>query len=170
MPLRRARTGRRSPTVGLRFTKNQKNPQRGVSPDGRALASRDGTYTVRRWDTKTGIPQHTRRWRSGAVAASVLTILRMVTMTATRHNPAIRTFCTRPCRRGQPGKAALVTARRKFLLVLNAVIRDKTLGRKTLLQQPSRLDCPHSCPTVAVRTGLERNSERSGRGLNGPSA
>ena len=48
----------------------------------------------------------------------------MTTVTATRHNPAIRDFHTRLCRRGQPRKVALVAAMRKLLLILNAVVRD----------------------------------------------
>ena len=57
--------------------------------------------------------------------ASVRTILYMATVTATRHNPAIRDFYTRLCRRGKPPKVALVAAMRKLLLILNAVIRDQ---------------------------------------------
>ena len=57
--------------------------------------------------------------------ASVRTILYMATVTATRHNPAIRDFYTRLCRRGKPRKVALVAAMRKLLLILNAVARDQ---------------------------------------------
>ena len=57
--------------------------------------------------------------------ASVRTILYMATVTATRHNPAIRDFYTRLCRRGKPRKMALVAAMRKLLLILNAVLRDQ---------------------------------------------
>ena len=46
-------------------------------------------------------------------------------MTATCHNPAIRAFYTRLCRRGKPKKVALIAAMRKLLLILNAVIRDQ---------------------------------------------
>ena len=56
--------------------------------------------------------------------ASVRTILYMATVTATRHNPAIRVH-TRLCRRGKPRKVALVAAMRKLLLILNAVVRDQ---------------------------------------------
>ena len=57
--------------------------------------------------------------------ASVRTMLYMATVTATRHNPAIRDFYTRLCRRGKPRKVALVAAMRKLLLILNAVVRDQ---------------------------------------------
>ncbi|MCY4520611.1 MAG: hypothetical protein OXC13_07505, partial [Caldilineaceae bacterium] len=53
------------------------------------------------------------------------TMLYMATVTATRHNPAIRDFHTRLCRRGKPRKVALVAAMRKLLLILNAVVRDQ---------------------------------------------
>ena len=56
--------------------------------------------------------------------ASVRTILYMATVTATCHNPAIRDFHTRLCRRGKPRNVALVASMRKLLLILNAVLRD----------------------------------------------
>ena len=52
-------------------------------------------------------------------------ILYMATVTATRHNSAIRDFYTGLCRRGKPKKVALVAAMRKLLLILNAVVRDQ---------------------------------------------
>ena len=42
-------------------------------------------------------------------------------VTATRHNPAIRAFHIRLCRRGKPRKATLIAAMRKLLLILNTV-------------------------------------------------
>ena len=52
-------------------------------------------------------------------------ILYMATVTAIRHNPAIRDFHTRLCAKGKPKKVALVAAMRKLLTVLNAVSRDQ---------------------------------------------
>ncbi|MCY4521641.1 MAG: hypothetical protein OXC13_12790 [Caldilineaceae bacterium] len=49
----------------------------------------------------------------------------MATVTATRHNPAIRTFYIRLCRRDKSRKVAVVATMRKLLLILNAVIRDQ---------------------------------------------
>ena len=46
-------------------------------------------------------------------------------VTATRHNPAIRAFHIRLCRRGKPRKATLIAAMRKLLLILNTVPRDQ---------------------------------------------
>ena len=48
--------------------------------------------------------------------ASVRPIPCMTTMTATRHNPAIRDFHTRLCRRVKPRKVVLVAAMRKLPL------------------------------------------------------
>ena len=48
-------------------------------------------------------------------------ILYMATVTAIRHNPAIRDFHTRLCAKGKPKKVALVAAMRKLPTVLNAV-------------------------------------------------
>ena len=45
--------------------------------------------------------------------------------TATRHNPAIRDFYTRLCRRGKPRKVVFVATMRKMLLILNAVVRHQ---------------------------------------------
>jgi transposase len=72
--------------------------------------------------------------------ASVRTMLYMTTVTATRHNPAIRDFHTRLCRRGKPRKVALVTAMRKLLLILNAVVRDQVPWQ------------PHRFPNLWVHT------------------
>ena len=46
--------------------------------------------------------------------ASVRTSLCIATVTATRHNSAIRDFHTHLCRRGKPRKAVLVAAMRKL--------------------------------------------------------
>ena len=52
------------------------------------------------------------------------TILYMVTVAATRHNPVIRDFITHLYRWGKPWKVVLVAAMRKLFL-LNAVLRDQ---------------------------------------------
>ena len=46
-------------------------------------------------------------------------------VTAIRHHPAVRAFCTRPCAKGRPGKVALGAAMRRRLTVLYAVGRDQ---------------------------------------------
>ena len=42
----------------------------------------------------------------------------MTTVIAICHNPALRTFYTRLCRRGKPRKVALVAAMRKLFPIL----------------------------------------------------
>jgi transposase len=49
----------------------------------------------------------------------------LLTLTAVRHNPAVRDLYTRLRGRGRPAKAALVAAIRKLLTILNAIIRDQ---------------------------------------------
>ena len=87
--------------------------------NGRAIAALVGVAPLNR---DSGQYRGPRRVWGGR--ASVRTMLYMATVTATRHNPAIRDFYTRLCRRGKPRKVALVAAMRKLLLILNAVVRD----------------------------------------------
>jgi transposase len=64
-----------------------------------------------------------KRTISGGRAA-VRTVLWMPTMTATRHHPEIRAFYERLLANGKPKKVALTACMRKFLTILNAVVRD----------------------------------------------
>lgn len=52
-------------------------------------------------------------------------VLYMATLTATRHNPALVTFYQRLRTTGHPKKVALITALRKLLTILNAILRDR---------------------------------------------
>ena len=56
--------------------------------------------------------------------ASVRRTLYMATLTATRYNPAIRTFYLRLRSRGKPAKVALTACMRKLLVILNAIVRS----------------------------------------------
>jgi transposase len=51
-------------------------------------------------------------------------VLYMATLTAIKHNPAIRAFHQRLVAAGRPGKVALTAAMRKLLTILNAMLRD----------------------------------------------
>jgi transposase len=51
-------------------------------------------------------------------------VLYMATLTAIKHNPAIRAFHHRLVAAGRPGKVALTAAMRKLLTILNAMLRD----------------------------------------------
>lgn len=57
--------------------------------------------------------------------APIRKVLYMATLTAIKHNPAIRTFYHRLVAAGRPGKVALTAAMRKLLTILNAILRDR---------------------------------------------
>ena len=52
--------------------------------------------------------------------------LYMATLVASRHNPVIRAFYQRLVAAGKVRKLALTAAMRKLLLILNAMLRDRT--------------------------------------------
>jgi transposase len=58
-------------------------------------------------------------------------VLYMATLTATSHNPTIRTFYRRLVNAGKPHKLALVASMRKLLIILNAMIRTHTPWRNS---------------------------------------
>lgn len=57
--------------------------------------------------------------------AEVRAVLYMATLTAIRHNPAIREFHARLIAAGKAKKVAIVACMRKLLTVLNAIMRDQ---------------------------------------------
>ena len=61
----------------------------------------------------------------GGGRAHIRRVLYMATLTAIKHNPAIRAFYLRLVAAGRPGKLALTAAMRKLLTVLNAMLRDR---------------------------------------------
>ena len=58
--------------------------------------------------------------------ADVRTALYMPTVTAIRHNPALKALYLRLTGRGKPAKVALTAAMRKLLTILNAILRSQT--------------------------------------------
>jgi len=56
----------------------------------------------------------------------VRTVAYMATLSAIRHNPAIRQFHQRLIAKGKPNKVAIVACMRKLLIILNAIVRDGT--------------------------------------------
>jgi len=50
----------------------------------------------------------------------------MATLVASRHNPVIGTFYQRLVAAGKARKLALTAAMRKLLVILNAMLRDRT--------------------------------------------
>lgn len=65
-----------------------------------------------------------RRIRGGR--AQVRTVLYMATLSGTRHNPVIRDFYQRLVAQGKHKKVALTACMRKFITILNAMVRDGT--------------------------------------------
>jgi len=63
--------------------------------------------------------------------AEVRGALYMAALVAVRHNPPVRAFYQRLRGKGKAAKAALVACMRKLLVILNAMIRDKTHWRQT---------------------------------------
>jgi transposase len=56
----------------------------------------------------------------------VRAVLYMGTLVATRYNPTIKEFYERLCARGKPKMVALVACMRKPLLILNAILENRT--------------------------------------------
>ena len=63
--------------------------------------------------------------------ANVRSVLYMATLVATRYNPLIRSQYQQLLKRGKEKKVALTACMRKFLTILNAMIRDKQPFRST---------------------------------------
>jgi transposase len=58
--------------------------------------------------------------------ASVRTVLYMATLSATQCNPVIRSFYRQLVAQGKHKKVAITACMRKFIIILNAMVRDKT--------------------------------------------
>ena len=83
----------------------------GVAPLNRDSGTLRGKRTV--WGGRSG----------------VRTTLYMATLSATRHNPAIREFYGRLVAAGKPKKVALTACMRKLLTILAAILRNRTPWR-----------------------------------------
>jgi transposase len=66
-----------------------------------------------------------RRRRVAGGRAEVRSVLYMATVSALRCNPVIRDFKRHLCLQGKPSKVAIVACMRKFLTMLNAIVRDQ---------------------------------------------
>ena len=58
------------------------------------------------------------------------------TLVATRHNPQIKEFYERLLGLGKPRKVALVACMRKLLIILNAMLKNRTPWRSPLTLAP----------------------------------
>ena len=67
----------------------------------------------------------------------VRTVMYMATLSAVRYNPVIKTFHQRLIAAGKPPKVALVACMRKLLVILNAMVRDKTSWDPQRALQPT---------------------------------
>lgn len=72
---------------------------------------------------------------------NVRATLYMATRVAARHNPTIHAFYQRLIAAGKPDKVAITACMRKFLLILNAIVRDG----KSLSIVPAGLASQDSC-------------------------
>ena len=63
--------------------------------------------------------------RSWGGRSEVRAVVYMATLTAIRHNPAIKVFYSRLVAAGKPKKVAIVACMRKLLTILNAIVRDR---------------------------------------------
>jgi len=68
----------------------------------------------------------------GGGRADVRTSLYMASLSAFRHNPAIKAFYQRLVQAGKPKKVALTAAAHKLLTILNAILREETTWRTTV--------------------------------------
>jgi transposase len=59
--------------------------------------------------------------------AAVRSVLYMATLSATQHNPVIKTFYQRLLQAGKPKKVALTAAMRKLLTILNAMVKSGSM-------------------------------------------
>jgi transposase len=75
-------------------------------------------------------PRKGRRHTWGG-RSQVRSVLYMATLTAIKHNPAIRVFHGRLIAVGKPKKVAIVACMRKLLTILNAMLRDHTVWDPT---------------------------------------
>ncbi len=72
-------------------------------------------------------PRHIRGGRF-----SVRCSLYMATLSAIRHHPTLKVFYKRLRDNGKPAKVAIVAAMRKYVIILNAVVRDQEAATQPL--------------------------------------
>lgn len=91
-----------------------------------------GTLNRRQIASLVGLAPFTRRsgkWRGKSMIAggrsNVRAVLFMCAMSASRHNPVLRTFYQRLLAAGKNKMAAQIAVARRLLTILNAIIRDR---------------------------------------------
>jgi len=103
---------------------------------GKQIAALVGVAPLAHDSGKRHGRRHVQAGRSGVRA-----VLYMATLTATRCNPVIRAFYTRLLKAGKLKKVALTACMRKFLVILNAMVKHGTYW------DPSYCPTSQSVPT-----------------------
>ena len=92
-----------------------------------------GSLDRRKVAALVGLAPWTRQsgeWRGksfiGGGRKSVRNALFMAAMVAARHNPILKRFCDKLVAAGKPKLVAIIAVGRKLLIILNAILRDKT--------------------------------------------
>jgi transposase len=92
-----------------------------------------GSLDRRKVAALVGLAPWTRQsgqWRGksfiGGGRKSVRTALFMAAMVASRHNPVLKQFRDKLVAAGKPKLVAIIAVARKLLIILNAILRDKT--------------------------------------------
>ena len=96
-----------------------------VTPVGRVAVDELGPvviFGVAPYDRDSGTRKGRRSIRGGR--KDVRCVLTMATLAAARCNPALTAARDRLQAAGKPGKVVIVALMRKFLTILNAVVRD----------------------------------------------
>lgn len=93
--------------------------------DNKQIAALVGVAPI---NSDSGTKRGYRRTKGGRVG--VRNVLYMSTLVATRYNPLIKIHYEKMLKRGKVKKVALTACMRKFLTVLNAMMRDKTPFRQ----------------------------------------
>lgn len=67
--------------------------------------------------------------------ASVRNVLFMATLSATQHNPVIKAFYRKLIQVGKPHKVAMTACMRKFLVILNTMMKNQTPWQEPVVQK-----------------------------------
>ena len=109
-----------------------------------ALVPELGCLSGRRISALIGVAPMAResgKWRGKRQTCGgrqeVRKVIYMATLAAVKHNPVLKAFHQRLIAAGKPKKVALVACMRKFLVILNAMVRDKACWDPQKAGQPA---------------------------------
>jgi transposase len=95
--------------------------------DRKEVAALAGVAPIN-WDS--GMQRGKRRIRGGR--GEVRTALYMAALVASQYNPVIRSFYQRLKETGKPAKVALTACIRKLLVIVNAMLKHKSLWNEAV--------------------------------------